>query len=250
MTSTSPTSAQTSDVAMATEPGLAPTTSDGLPTSQIAAPVQGSSEEGATDPASAQDHADLTPESPDAYSIQRPDLPDGLSYDEGLETTVREAAHRFGLTGGQLQGLVDAFAEYQSASLQGQTVSIEQSAQQTMAALKAEWGERYEVNLDLARRAARTYAGDEDTLGALEQALGDVRLVKFFGRLGQQLAEDQLSGNGASDFAVTPQSASSQLRRLDSRIATLLTRDDPASRRERGTLEDERRRLLMDAYGG
>ncbi len=192
------------------------------------------------------------PDTPDGYSLTRPDLPQGLAYDEALETSIREQAHALGLTTLQLQGLIDSFAAYQSASHMGEARAGEEvglKAQETLeTSLREEWGRDFETRLDEARRASQALAGDDETLAALEGAMGDIRVVKLFQRIGAMMAEDSLAGLGNGGAGFSPAAARAEAERLETRIAGLLDRPDAGSRRERLALEDQRRKLLARAY--
>ncbi len=47
------------------------------------------------------------PENAEGYEINRPDMPDGLEYDEKLESSVREFAHQRGMEGKEVQDIMD-----------------------------------------------------------------------------------------------------------------------------------------------
>lgn len=188
------------------------------------------------------------PDNPDGYEIARPSLPEGLTYDDALETAMREQAHALGLSDRQLQGLVTCFADYQSAVHQGLVQETDQARAVLEQDLRTEWGRQFDGNLDLARRASRALAPDDDTLEALQGALGDARVIKLFHRIGSLMGEDQTLGDqeGARGFSAA--GAQAEIRRLETNIAGLLGKEDSGSRRERLTLEEQRRHLLAQAF--
>ncbi len=183
------------------------------------------------------------PENPDGYALARPDLPEGMPYDEAFQTAMVEAAHGLKLTPRQAQGLLDAFAEYQGAAFSGSQAEVDREQTALETRLRETWAETFDTNLDQARRAMRALAPDPQALDALEGAMGDVRLVEFFHRLGGMLSEDSLAGHGDGTGGMP-----GDIARLEARIAGLLGQDDAGSRRERALLEDQRRSLLARAY--
>ena len=135
------------------------------------------------------------PANPAGYALKRPDLPEGVAWDEGFERAALPVAHGLGLTPQQLQGLMDFYASHQAEAFAttGRARHLEQ--EQAASALKDEWGADYSVRLAQAARAAR-YFGGEDLVTLLnESGLGNnPQLIRAFEKAGALLGEDTLKG--------------------------------------------------------
>ncbi len=188
------------------------------------------------------------PESRDGYDVTRPDLPDGLAYDEGLENRFLDAAHALKLTPAQTQGLIDVFSGYQTELFSAAQDDAAQDDTVLQEALQTDWGDQYEANLDLARRATRAFAEDDETFDALQGALGDQGIVRFFHKLGTLMSEDSLAGAGETGHGLTPDDARTEAAQVERQLASLLNRQDAGGRDERRKLEARRRALLSRAY--
>jgi hypothetical protein len=156
------------------------------------------------------------PAVPAGYALRRPDLPDGIAWDEGFEQAALPIAHGLGLTPQQLQGLMDFYASHQAEAFATAGHARQHQQDQAATALKDEWGPDYAVKLAQAARAAR-YFGGEDLLTLLnESGLGNnPQLIRAFEKAGAVLGEDTLKGgNDGSGQGLAPTDAMRKAREL------------------------------------
>ena len=156
------------------------------------------------------------PAAPTGYALRRPDLPDGIAWDEGFEQAALPIAHGLGLTPQQLQGLMDFYASHQAEAFATAGRARQHQQDQAATALKDEWGPDYAVKLAQAARAAR-YFGGEDLLTLLnESGLGNnPQLIRAFEKAGALLGEDTLKGgNDGSGQGLAPTDAMRKAREL------------------------------------
>ncbi|MFN9358069.1 MAG: hypothetical protein ACK6A4_14815, partial [Alphaproteobacteria bacterium] len=90
------------------------------------------------------------PEAPQAYALKRPDLPEGVPWDEGFEKAALPIAQGLGLTPQQLQGLVDFYAGHQAEAFAAAGRARQLEETRASEALRAEWGPDYTVKLSQA----------------------------------------------------------------------------------------------------
>lgn len=154
------------------------------------------------------------PETPDGYKF---DLPE--EYNPELVKFYQDAAHKHGLTKKQADGFLMAYMDFEN------TVREEMAKQQdvkVMAAqqeLKQEWGAKYEENLNLALRGAKTLGLEQTEILALENAMGQTKFAKVFQQIGRALcAEDGTptqTQSGGGGFGVrTPAQAQARIDEL------------------------------------
>lgn len=157
------------------------------------------------------------PDKPDAYKITPPELPEGVEWDQALEKSIREIGVEAKLLPHQIQALVDGYAGHIANLHNGAVTATGENAQQMQRELRAEWGDKYEHNIEVAKGAAR-WAMDgmksEDMQAALdkfEQSVGSANMVKMFAKIGQSLAEDNVIDGNVGPMAGTPAHARAQI---------------------------------------
>lgn len=186
------------------------------------------------------------PQATEPLAITRPELPDGLTWDEAFEKAALPVAQKLGLTPTQLQGLADFYAQHQADTGLG---AMRQRALDEAAAsdaLKAEWGAHYDTKLAQASRAARYFGGEQLIAMLNETGLGNhPDLVRAFARAGAFLGEDALRAGNHVTGVLPPDEALKKARGLMARPA-YASRTHP----EHGALVDEVRQLFEQAYAG
>ena len=138
------------------------------------------------------------PPTPGDYKLTRPELPDGIAYDEALEKAALPVAHKLGLMPGQVQGLIDFIAAHRVAETKAALQTMQSHMAQAEETLRGEWGGNYEKQLSLAARAAKRFGG-EDLIGALnESGFGNnPHLVRAFAKIAGLVAEDTMKSDGS-----------------------------------------------------
>jgi hypothetical protein len=137
------------------------------------------------------------PATADAYRITRPQLPEGIPYDEALEKAVLPVAHKLGLTPQQLQGLVDFIADHRVAETTANIEALQAGMDEAEAALRKEWGAGYERQLALAARTAKRFGGEELVAALNDSGFGNnPHLARAFAKIAGLLAEDTMKGDG------------------------------------------------------
>lgn len=141
------------------------------------------------------------PDKPEAYELPVPEGDSG-EFAKIAATWFKEA----GLLPQQAQALAAKWNEFSAAQAQAAEAAEQQRIaqmdaqnKQQEAALKAEWGQQHEANMELARRAVRQFIpGDKaaDVISALEDKLGYAETIKLMHSIGRGLAEHDAPGLG------------------------------------------------------
>lgn len=141
------------------------------------------------------------PDKPEAYELPVPEGDSG-EFAKTAATWFKEA----GLLPQQAQALAAKWNEFSAAQAQAAEAAEQQRIaqmdaqnKQQEAALKAEWGQQHEANMELARRAVRQFIpGDKaaDVISALEDKLGYAETIKLMHSIGRGLAEHDAPGLG------------------------------------------------------
>jgi hypothetical protein len=94
------------------------------------------------------------PEKPENYKIERPQLPEGMPYDETLEQKFKETAINLNMTPNQVQGLYNMFLEYDMGLHSEAMKMITENRQKSVDNLKKIWqGDAYKENIEKTTRA-------------------------------------------------------------------------------------------------
>ncbi|HXF45752.1 MAG TPA: hypothetical protein VNK91_06500 [Burkholderiaceae bacterium] len=172
---------------------------------------------------------------PDAtkYQLKDPDkVPEGVRPDNAIRDLVAKTAHKHKIPLPAAQGLYADLFNYFSGKIAEQAARMAKAEQDLAAELEREWGADKERNIELARRAVRHFAVDDDTKEALERALGAPKLIKFFHRLGSMIGEDKLEASAGGGGAL-PESLAAlevELARLESDPEWMKVFRDPRHR--------------------
>lgn len=102
------------------------------------------------------------PEAPAGYEVTRPQLPDGMEYDVGVENEARELAHKAGLNQAQFKELYDWFNKTQIGKHTTAMKSLDGMVENAEKKLREEWPDdkTYNAGLEMARRAYDMYGGE------------------------------------------------------------------------------------------
>jgi hypothetical protein len=140
------------------------------------------------------------PEEAAGYEMK---TPEGVTFDETAQNNMRAMAHKMGLNQKQMEGMSDwVFTELQGRKSADDT-STTQALEESTAALKTEWGEKYDQNVNVALRAVEEFGGDElrEFLNSSQvggQALGNhPAMIKMLADIGGKMMESgKLEGSG------------------------------------------------------
>lgn len=162
------------------------------------------------------------PESADAYDLGEFAPPEGLGWDNELQSGMLSAFHDAGLSNAQVQKAMNSYAELSANAVSQMQEQVEASRNNNEAALRREYGHAYEARLNLASRAVQQFGGDgaADLLQsrlADGSALGDnpafIRLlVNAAENLGEDVLQSDSTLSGASSH--TPASAQQEIAKL------------------------------------
>lgn len=151
------------------------------------------------------------PESADGYSLP---IPDGDAGE--FAKVAAEWMHEAGLTPAQAQLLAGKNNEFLAAQLKAAQDQAAVESDRQMSELKTEWGQAYEQNTEIARRAAKQFGLSEDMLSGIEDAIGTKQMMVLFNNIGQGLGEHKAHGIGSGDssFKLSPAAAQERIKQL------------------------------------
>jgi len=136
------------------------------------------------------------PEAPDKYEFQRPDLPQGMDYDEDLEKDFRNWAHENGLNKRQANRFYDRYVKRHIEARKHYEDHQKQSRARIETDMRREYGNQYEGAVSTAKSAVQKYTDPDFRAWLDETGLGnDPRLIRVFARIGKEMqGETRLKG--------------------------------------------------------
>ena len=99
------------------------------------------------------------PDEANNYEIK---MPEGMDINQDMQDSFKAFAHKEGYSQKQVQNLVDWQLSNDSNSQEQSAQASEQAHQQASDSLKAEWGEAYDQNVNLAIRGASEFLSESD----------------------------------------------------------------------------------------
>jgi hypothetical protein len=101
------------------------------------------------------------------------------------------------------KALASEIVAYNVAQLREADAAIIREKQELEGGLRREWGQSYDANKEMARRAMQTMGLGEEDAAELDALVSSPRMVKLFHKIGAQLGEDRLvTAKGAAGSSV------------------------------------------------
>jgi hypothetical protein len=139
------------------------------------------------------------PDKPDGYSFTAPaNLPEGLKADADIDAWFRDLAFEVGLLPGQAKTIYDKYNERMIGSYTAGKKAENDAISKAEEAMRGEWKGDYDKNIELARRALKTFGGDDlvkilETVEIYGIKLGNHPAInKTFREIGMKIGEDNL----------------------------------------------------------
>lgn len=191
------------------------------------------------------------PEAPEGYQLQ---LAEGASdEDKAFVEGFRAVAHKAGMTQAQMAAAVGYLNEVTGKAAEDATARAEAAAAETTKALKAEWGDKYEIYSKEIPKLIEELGG-KDAVDALnEEGMGNSpTLLKLFAKVADLRAEHGKlpgggGGGGEADTVNTPYQAQMKLAQMHgdpAKSKALQDKNDPMHK----AVMKEREDLLKQAY--
>lgn len=139
-------------------------------------------------------------------------LKEGQEVDENFLKKYKEVAHKSGLLPKQAEGLFHWYHDEVEGAQKAALEEHKQKAENELFALKKDWGAGFEREVDLAKRALRQFASQEEIEALKESGLtSNVKFVRLLNKIGKGLKEDSFSHESAGTFGITKEDASNKI---------------------------------------
>ncbi|MDN7751745.1 hypothetical protein [Burkholderia gladioli] len=126
-----------------------------------------------------------------------PDKPEGYELGDGdFAKTAATWFHENGVpaaTAKALAGKWNTYVQDQTAAAEAGRVA---AGEQQITALRTEWGDSYDKNVELGRQAMRKFGVSGEVIDKLAGASGDAAVIKTFSQIGAAISEGTLNPGG------------------------------------------------------
>jgi len=154
------------------------------------------------------------------YDLEGIERPEGLPWDDGFQESMIGIMHEAGLTQGQVQKILGGYVESVGGQFTQATGDAARTRESAVQDLRNEWGKSFDAQVDLAKRAFRSGAGEnfEEVAGLLMadgSQLGDhPGVIRAFAALGGKMNEHGLVGGVSSRAILSPSEAVGEKNKL------------------------------------
>lgn len=147
------------------------------------------------------------PQSPEDYKFEELELPSEFKGQAEFDTWFAQKSHELGLTADQASRLRNEMLTLNSENTSAQQKAFEKSKADTEKQLREVYGDRYEENLELARKAVKSRNPEFADFLRESGLTNHPEMVRLMADIGQLYSEDRLPGGkplGQKDRPVDP----------------------------------------------
>lgn len=137
------------------------------------------------------------PETPEAYSLKPKDLPAGMEWNEEFAKSINAAAHEAGVTPAQMEKIMGKYVGFEMQNAQNAELQAKAQYESSRKELAEAWGDKFEINKNVATRMAQTLGLDPNSKG-----LSDPKVVIALERAARLISDDKIV---SADSAATVQ---------------------------------------------
>lgn len=179
-----------------------------------------------------------------------PEKPEGYVFgknDTEFAKSIAPILHESGITQKQLDALMPKWNEFITAQNQAAEQKLVADNEKATKDLKTEWGNDFDANIDLAKKATKALGFSADEIDSICKVKGSAWVYKTMAKFGKAFSDDTIKGVGASaqPNLSNPKEALARIERLkhDSNFAARIAKGEEAALKEWEMLHNA-------AYGG
>lgn len=134
------------------------------------------------------------------YKLEAPKLGDGEAHDAKAFAAFENLAHEARLAPWQAQAVYEGMHRHTNETLKAFRDAGAAASRELGEQLKGKWGDKYDANTELAKRAFAFFKPDAITGAQMDQIMGAPAMVELFQKIGAAMGEDRLVGGGSDGF--------------------------------------------------
>jgi hypothetical protein len=150
------------------------------------------------------------PKSADDYKLP---VPEGMPDD--FSKAAASKFHELGISTKQASALAEWWNQTSGATREQMMQQSAQASERDLNSLRQEWGQAWDENVELGRRAAREFGIAPDMLNKMESAMGTKNLLELMSKIGRGFTEHEFEGGKSiNSFGMTPEAAKQRISDL------------------------------------
>lgn len=149
------------------------------------------------------------------YGLPDAALPESMKGVTINKDQFAEIVHAHKLTPAQAKGLWSAYQEIHVSAFNKAMESHSKLITENVNALKGEWGDAYENNVELGQMVINKFSKDQEMSDYLTATLSaDPRGIRFLAEIGSQFAENKIGEFQIKRFSLAPEEASTEIDKI------------------------------------
>ena len=170
------------------------------------------------------------PTTVDGYKLAADLIPQGMQVDDAKFKAAKEELFKAGLNSTQANQVLKYYFNSTHGSMTALQQQQETERSQAMTALKTEYGDGYDANMDLAGAVIKKFASEPLQKLMEESKWGNnPHMVKFLVQVGKTMMEDSATGSGSGLIVTNATQAKAELDQLKGDPAFIKTLTDRMS---------------------
>ena len=157
------------------------------------------------------------PDKAEGYGLPDAAIPKEMA-DKGLtlnKNQFAEIMHAHKVHPSAVKGIWEAYAKLNVQAYQKAMDSHKEMLTKTVNALKSEWGDAYQTNVELGQMVINKFASNQEENDLLTSVVSsDARLIKIFSKIGDQFAENKIGEFQMKRFTLTPEQAMEEVQKM------------------------------------
>ena len=157
------------------------------------------------------------PDKAEGYGLADANIPKDLAQ-MGLTLNKNEFAevmHAHKVPPGAVKGIWDVYQQKSIGAYSNAMKAQQEQLTKTVNALKGEWGDTYETNVELGQMVINKFSNDKETNDWVTASLSkDARGIKFLAKVGEQFAENKVPEFQMKRFSLAPEEAMEEVKKM------------------------------------
>lgn len=150
------------------------------------------------------------PPEPDKYTDPKVELDEAVKIDPDRMKAAKTEFHKLGLTDSQAKGIMEYYLNVTNNEVKSSRENQVQALTAADTALRKEWGQKYDMNVELAKAAANKFAEPD----LVNKYGNDPKFLSFLAKVGQGMMEDTASGRGDGNILPTDLNAKREILKM------------------------------------
>lgn len=143
------------------------------------------------------------PDAPDKYTFKAEGLPEGVTIDPAKLTAAKAVLHKAGLSDKQASDVMGYYLGTIGETAKAEQATRAAAMETAMTALKDEYGDEFQVKVDIAKNVVDKFGGQELRDHLSETGLGNhPAIIKMMVQIGEAMLDDTARGGSGPGLSL------------------------------------------------